>query len=175
MGSDYEFVEAESAKSIQVGIRLDARMTSMLADVRKWLAEKPLVEYDGASGSGAEVAKTDTSLAGFLLKAAIETLYADRMIDLLIDKAAEIWAEEQYFDDEFGNLVSVGPYYVRLNLKEKCPSETAGLSSDLLDQLIEQGNIRYKSEGLKQKAGLIPGTRIRDRFNQNFGTTPPKK
>ena len=139
----------------------------MLSDVREWLAEKPLVEYDGASGSGVEVAKTDTSLAGFLLKAAIENLYADRMIDFLIDKAAEIWSEER-MSTEFEYTEPINSAYVRWNLKEKCPAETDGISSDLIDQIIEQGRIRYKSEGVKQKAGLITGTHIRDRFNKRF-------
>jgi len=166
MGSDYEFVEASSARSIQVGIRLDPRMTSMLSDVRDWLAEKPLVEYDGASGSGAEVAKTDTSLAGFLLKAAIENLYADRLIDLLIDEAAAIWSEE-YMPSEFEIADPINSEYVRWQLKEKFP-EANGISADVLSQLIEQGRLRYKSEGVKKNAGMVAGTHIRDRFNKRF-------
>ena len=145
---------------------MDARMTSMLSDVREWLAEKPLVEYDGASGSGAEIAKTDTSLAGFLLKAAIENLYADRLIDLLIDEAAAIWSEE-YMPSGCEYPDPINSEYVRYKLKEKFP-EAEGISADVQNQLIEQGRLRYKSEGVKKNAGMVAGTQIRDRFNRRF-------
>ena len=69
---------------------------------------------------------------------------------------------------EFEYTEPINSAYVRWNLKEKCPAETDGISSDLIDQIIEQGRIRYKSEGVKQKAGLITGTHIRDRFNKRF-------
>lgn len=138
----------------------------MLSDVREWLAEKPLVEYDGASGSGAEVAKTDTSLAGFLLKAAIENLYADRLIDLLIDEAADIWSQET-MPSEFEYPDPIDSEYVRYQLKEKLP-EANGVSADVLNQIVEQGRLRYKSEGVKKNAGMIAGTHIRDRFNKRF-------
>ena len=139
----------------------------MLSDVREWLAEKPLVEYDGASGSGAEVAKTDTSLAGFLLKAAIENLYADRLIDLLIDEAAEIWSQET-MPSEFEGDEPIDSEYVRWMLKRKCPAEINGISADVQNQLIEQGRLRYKSEGVKKNAGMVAGTHIRDRFTKRF-------
>ena len=139
----------------------------MLAVVREWLAEKPLVEYDGASGSGVEVAKTDTSLAGFLLKAAIENLYADRLIDKLIDEAAAIWAKEYVLNDALGEAEAINAHTVRRLLKEVSHAAN-GVPSDVLDQIIGQGQIRYKSEGVKQKAGLISGALLKDRFNKRF-------
>ncbi|BEV36687.1 hypothetical protein CREGCYN_14990 [Synechococcus sp. M16CYN] len=142
----------------------------MLSDVREWLAEKPLVEYDGASGSGIEVAKTDTSLAGFLLKAAIENLYADRMIDVLIDEAADIWSQEMMPSELELYPNPIDSEHVRYQLKKRCPAETNGISADVLNQLIEQGRLRYKSEGIKKNTGLVAGTHIRDRFNKRFET-----
>ena len=139
----------------------------MLSEVREWLAKKPLVEYDGASGSSAEVAKTDTSLAGFLLKAAIENLYADRLIDRLINIAAGFWSQE-YRTDEFGEQVPVSAEWVRRLLKKASPLAADGIPSDLLSQIVEQGRLRYKTEGVNQKEGLISGTHIRDRFNKHF-------
>ena len=139
----------------------------MLSEVREWLAEKPLVEYDGASGSSAEVTKTDTSLAGFLLKAAIENLYADRLIDMLITEAAAIWSKENMVND-FGEVEPIDASCVLRILKSVSEVAAAGLPPELLDQIIEQGRIQYKLEGAKRKTGLLSGTHLKDRFNKRF-------
>ena len=98
----------------------------MLSEVREWLAEKALVEYDGHSGSSVEVAKTDTSLAGFLLKAAIENLYADRLIDMLITEAAAIWSKENMVN-EFGEVEPIDADCVRMLLKQVSEVAAGGL------------------------------------------------
>ena len=139
----------------------------MLSEVREWLAEKPLVDYDGHSGSSAEVAKTDTSLAGFLLKAAIENLYADRVIDMLITEAAQIWSRENIVNDS-GKVEPIDEKMVLKIIKHVSDVDAGCLPPELLDQIIEQGRIQYKLEGAKRKTGLLSGTHLKDRFNKRF-------
>ena len=93
-------------------------------------------------------------------------LYADRLIDKLIDEAAAIWAKE-YVGNEFGEEEPISAHSVRRLLKEVSHAAN-GVPSDVLDQIIEQGQIRYKSEGVKQKAGLISVALLKDRFNKRF-------
>ena len=83
----------DSGKKLQIGIRLDADGSRMLASIKNWFSRQKSVEFLGEEGTGPAIASTDTTLARFILDAGIKALYSDVQNDELIDEAAKLFKE----------------------------------------------------------------------------------
>ena len=160
--------------AVQLGLRLTGRHSHMLGLVRDWLAKQSLIEYEGHSSSGPEAAKTDTTLARFILESAIENLYADYELDKLIDHAAELWSKETY---EFGEdyPADLNDAEVQRQLmygsKEKSGIGT-GYPNELIERVVGLGQERWRRKGAGQGSSLVDGQKLMDRVNKSYPESP---
>ena len=161
--------------SVQLGIRLTGRQDHMLSAVREWLAKKPIIDLDGKTGVGPEVAKTNTTLARFLIEGALENLYADLQIDQLIDHAALLWSQERHYepDAEFPSDLTdevVTSHMIYGTDKRHAGIDTEGVGTsypkDLIEAVVHQGFLRWKEQGVASANQLVDGKRLLSRMER---------
>ena len=155
-------------------LKLDPARSQMLIELREWLTSQEIVEFAGSKVSGFEASKTSTTVARWLLESAIDALYADRLLDGLIDVAADLWAEDPYTSDKIFRSEDgypkeeVNELFVQRILQDE--GLVSGLPADLILKLVMEGKARWKKRGSKAKLrGPVSGELLAARFKERYG------
>ena len=141
--------ETDSGKKTQIGIRLDADGSRMLASIRNWFSRQKSVEFLGEEGTGPAIATTDTTLARFILDAGIKALYSDVQNDELIDEVAKLFKKHsvgrvcKLLNDKYGLPDDLEKKILALGFKR----------SQQIARSEEFSNVKTQAQRLETKYG----------------------